>query len=82
MAHPVIDSHCHLDYPGLTEDIEGVLARAEEAGVGLMVSIGTRVRKFESVLQDRGALSAGLVHGRHASAPCRRGAGRDRTRIS
>jgi TatD DNase family protein len=51
MAHPVIDSHCHLDYPGLTEDIEGVLARAEEAGVGLMVSIGTRVRKFDSVLK-------------------------------
>jgi len=51
MAHPVIDSHCHLDYPGLTEDIEGVLARAGEAGVGLMVSIGTRVKKFDSVLK-------------------------------
>ncbi len=51
MAHPVIDSHCHLDYPGLTEDIDGVLARATEAGVGLMVSIGTRVKQFDSVLR-------------------------------
>jgi TatD DNase family protein len=51
MDSPVIDSHCHLDYPGLAEDIEGVLSRAEAAGVGLLVSIGTRVRKFESVLR-------------------------------
>jgi TatD DNase family protein len=51
MASPIIDSHCHLEYPGLAEDIEGVLARAGEAGVGLMVSIGTRVRKFESILK-------------------------------
>ena len=48
--YPVIDSHCHLDYPGLGEDLAGVLARAAEQGVGLMVTIGTRVRKFEQVL--------------------------------
>ncbi|QIG52671.1 TatD family hydrolase [Nordella sp. HKS 07] len=46
----VVDSHCHLDYPGLTEDLSGVLGRAEEAGVRLMLSIGTRVRKFEQIL--------------------------------
>jgi TatD DNase family protein len=51
MVSPVIDSHCHLDYQGLSEDLEGVLARAEAAGVGLMVSIGTRVRKFDGVLR-------------------------------
>jgi TatD DNase family protein len=51
MTPPVVDSHCHLDYQGLSEDLEGVMGRAEEAGVGLMVSIGTRVRKFESVLR-------------------------------
>ena len=47
----IVDSHCHLDYPGLVEQIEDVLARAEDAGVGLCVSIGTRVRKFDSVLK-------------------------------
>ena len=46
----VIDSHCHLDYPGLSEDLAQVIARAEAAGVGLMLSIGTRVHKFEQVL--------------------------------
>lgn len=46
----VVDSHCHLDYPGLAEDLAGVLGRAEQAGVRLMLSIGTRVRKFEQIL--------------------------------
>lgn len=46
----LIDSHCHLDYPGLAEDLPGVIARAEGAGVRLMLSIGTRVRKFNQIL--------------------------------
>jgi TatD DNase family protein len=53
----VIDSHCHLDYPGLAEDLAQVIARAERAGVRLMLSIGTRVRKFDQILalaEDRG----------------------------
>ncbi|MGE3876544.1 MAG: TatD family hydrolase [Parvibaculaceae bacterium] len=46
----VVDSHCHLDYPGLAEDLGAVLARAEGAGVRLLLSIGTRVRKFDQIL--------------------------------
>jgi TatD DNase family protein len=46
----VIDSHCHLDYPGLAEDLPAVIARAEGAGVRLMLTIGTRVKKFDQVL--------------------------------
>jgi TatD DNase family protein len=46
----VVDSHCHLDYPGLAEDLAQVIARAEAAGVRLMLSIGTRVRKFDQIL--------------------------------
>ena len=37
----LIDSHCHLDYFS-PEELPGVLARAEAAGVGEMVTIGTR----------------------------------------
>ncbi|MDF1585958.1 TatD family hydrolase [Marinimicrococcus flavescens] len=37
----IVDSHCHLDYDGLAEDEAAVVARAVEAGVGLMVTIGT-----------------------------------------
>jgi len=38
----LVDSHCHLDYFS-TEELPGVIARAAEAGVGEMVTIGTRL---------------------------------------
>jgi TatD DNase family protein len=44
-----VDSHCHLDFEGTEEGLPGVLARAEAAGVGLMVSISSRVRRFENL---------------------------------
>lgn len=50
MSFLVVDSHCHLDYEGLTERLPEVLANAEAAGVGLMVSIGTQVKKFGRLL--------------------------------
>ena len=46
----LIDSHCHLDFPDLKAEREAVLARAATAGVGLMVTISTRVRRFDEVL--------------------------------
>ncbi len=46
----LVDSHCHLNYPGLTEDLPGVLARAKTAGVGFMLSIGTRLSDFDGLL--------------------------------
>jgi len=45
----LIDSHCHLDFPELHAELGGVLARAREAGVGLMVTISTRVAKFNEL---------------------------------
>lgn len=45
----LVDSHCHLDFPDFAEDLDGVLARASEAGVGAMVTICTRVRRFPQV---------------------------------
>lgn len=46
----VVDSHCHLDYDGLSGDLPAVLVRADAAGVGLILTIGTRVKTFEAVL--------------------------------
>jgi TatD DNase family protein len=46
----LIDSHCHLNYPGLVEDEAGVLARAEAAGVVAMISISTREREWADVI--------------------------------
>lgn len=45
----LIDSHCHLDFPELTADRAGVLARAEAAGVTRMVTISTRVKRFAEI---------------------------------
>ena len=44
----LIDSHCHLDYFE-RDDRAGVLARAAAAGVGEMVTIGTRLTESDLV---------------------------------
>ncbi len=46
----LVDHHCHLDFPQLAEDREGVLARARAAGVGVMVTISTRIKKLPELL--------------------------------
>ena len=43
----LIDSHCHLDFPEL--GLDAVLDRARAADVGLMVTISTRVRRFDAL---------------------------------
>jgi TatD DNase family protein len=40
MARPLVDSHCHLDDPDLLPDVEGVLERARQAGIGWCITIG------------------------------------------
>jgi TatD DNase family protein len=45
----VVDSHCHLDFDGMEENLPAILARAERAGVGLMVSISSRVAKIANL---------------------------------
>ncbi|MCT2400785.1 TatD family hydrolase [Novosphingobium mangrovi (ex Huang et al. 2023)] len=46
----LIDSHCHLEYEGLVEDQQGVLARAREAGIGGFLNISTRQREWDKVV--------------------------------
>ena len=45
-----VDSHCHLNYPGLVEDQEAVLARARAAGVSTMLNISTREREWDAII--------------------------------
>ena len=46
-----VDSHCHLDYlERAGEDLDEIVGRAERAGVGLMVTICTKVTQFETIL--------------------------------
>ena len=50
MASLLVDSHCHLDFPEFAEDLDGVMARAAAAGIGMCVTICTRLSKFDQVL--------------------------------
>ncbi len=43
----LIDTHCHLDFPELAADMAGVRARARAAGVARMITISTRVKKYD-----------------------------------
>lgn len=68
----LIDSHCHLEYKGLVEDRQGVLARAREAGIGGFLNISTRQSEWDQVVatadrEDRVWASVG-IHPHEADA--------------
>ncbi|NQV83814.1 MAG: TatD family hydrolase [Rhodospirillales bacterium] len=46
----LIDSHCHLDFPDFEGELDTIIANAEVAGIGHMLTICTHVSKFEQVL--------------------------------
>lgn len=46
----LVDSHCHLDFPDFSDELDSVVARARAARVERMVSICTRVKKHAQVL--------------------------------
>lgn len=45
----LVDSHCHLDFPDFESELDQIVARAEVAGIGAMLTISTRVRQFARV---------------------------------
>lgn len=46
----LVDHHCHLDFPQFDADRSAMIARAHRAGVGLMVTICTRIAKLDKLL--------------------------------
>jgi len=46
----LVDSHCHLDFPDFSAELDAVVARARVAGIGRMVTISTRVKKLPQIL--------------------------------
>jgi TatD DNase family protein len=46
----LVDSHCHLDFPDFAAELDAVVLRARQAGIGRMVTICTRVHRHDEVL--------------------------------
>jgi len=46
----LVDSHCHLDFPDFSGDLDAIVDRAATAGIGRMVTISTRVRRLGELL--------------------------------
>ncbi len=45
----LVDSHCHLDFADFDVDRDALIERAQAVGIGRMVTISTRVRKFDAI---------------------------------
>jgi TatD DNase family protein len=67
----LIDSHCHLSYAGLAEDVTGVLERARAAGVTRVITIGTDLADQDKALaiarQHADVFAVLGIHPHHAA---------------
>ncbi|SFJ14600.1 TatD DNase family protein [Phyllobacterium sp. CL33Tsu] len=46
----LVDSHCHLDFADFEEERDAIVQRALDHGIKRLVTIGTRVRRFDTIL--------------------------------
>ena len=43
----MIDSHCHLNFPGIKDDIKNIIKRCEDNGVNKLLTINTNPDEFD-----------------------------------
>ena len=46
----MIDSHCHLNFPGIKDDIKNIIKRCEDNGVNKLLTINTNPDEFDDHL--------------------------------
>lgn len=46
----LVDSHCHLNYKGLVEDVDQVVERGRAAGIGTFLTINTRLSEYDDII--------------------------------
>jgi TatD DNase family protein len=46
----LVDSHCHLDFPDFSAELDDVVARADAGGIARLVTISTRVKRHADIL--------------------------------
>lgn len=51
MTPALVDSHCHINFPELSGDIDGVLRRMGESGVQAALCVSVSLAEFPSVLE-------------------------------
>ncbi len=51
MTPALVDSHCHINFPELSGDIDGVLRRIGESGVQAALCVSVSLAEFPSVLE-------------------------------
>ena len=73
MASPnlLVDSHCHIDFPDFSEDLDGVLERAAEKDVAYLLCVSVELGKFQRIK----ALTQAYSHvfssiGTHPNSDC------------
>jgi TatD DNase family protein len=47
----LVDSHCHLDFPGIAKEQDAIVARARAAGIGRILTISTRVKRQAEIIE-------------------------------
>ena len=49
LSHLLVDSHCHIDFPDFSEDLDGVLERASKHGVAYLLCVSIELEKFQRI---------------------------------